>query len=273
MTSHPKMRGLSTRTYDLSDAMRARMINPAFPKASQYDPDWVFDNEMGPNVLWLTEWATRDLNLKPSMKVLDLGCGKALSSIFLAEEFGVSVWATDLWIAAEDNAQRILAAGHEDRITAVHAEAHSLPYDEGFFDVIVSFDSYQYFGTADLYIGYLLQFLKPGGTLCILIPGVTDETGVTPPAHLQQWWAWDFCCFHTIEWWCQHWEKTGLVEIEIADMLPDGAAHWLSWCEICAEAGCGLEDGKAAAWEADMLREDAGRTFTFPRLIARKPAS
>ena len=38
--------------------------------------------------------------IEPGMKVLDLGCGKAMSSIFLAREFRVSVWATDLWIPA-----------------------------------------------------------------------------------------------------------------------------------------------------------------------------
>ena len=42
----------------------------------------------GTNVLWLTEWLTSELDLRPGMKVLDLGCGRASSSIFL-QEFGV----------------------------------------------------------------------------------------------------------------------------------------------------------------------------------------
>jgi hypothetical protein len=32
--------------------------------------------------------------------VLDLGCGRASSSIFLRREFGVQVWAADLWFSA-----------------------------------------------------------------------------------------------------------------------------------------------------------------------------
>ena len=36
------------------------------------------------------------------MKILDLGCGKGLTSIFLAKEFGVQVYATDLWITAAE---------------------------------------------------------------------------------------------------------------------------------------------------------------------------
>ena len=63
-----------------------------FPRSSKYDPAWVIENEMGPNVLWLTEFLCEALDLTPGMRVLDLGCGKALSSIFLAREFKVQVF-------------------------------------------------------------------------------------------------------------------------------------------------------------------------------------
>jgi cyclopropane fatty-acyl-phospholipid synthase-like methyltransferase len=35
------------------------------------------------------------MEFKPGMRVLDMGCGKALTSIFLANEFGVTVFAND----------------------------------------------------------------------------------------------------------------------------------------------------------------------------------
>jgi methylmalonyl-CoA mutase C-terminal domain/subunit len=47
------------------------------------------------------------------MRVLDIGCGRAVSSIFLRREFGVQVWATDLWFTASENQQRIRDAGME----------------------------------------------------------------------------------------------------------------------------------------------------------------
>lgn len=59
--------------------------NEKFPLSNKYDPQWVLDNEMGPNALWLTEWLTRDMDLTPGMRVLDMGCGKCLSSVFLAQ--------------------------------------------------------------------------------------------------------------------------------------------------------------------------------------------
>ena len=54
-------------------------------------------------------------------------------------------------------------------------EAHTLPFAQGFFDALLSFDAYHYFGTDDLYLGYVSQFVRPGGSLGIVVPGVLSE--------------------------------------------------------------------------------------------------
>src|SRR3712207_1815489 len=97
-----------------------------FPRSSRYDPAGVIAHEMGPNVLWLTEFLCEAMELRRGMRVLDLGCGKALSSIFLAREFDLEVWATDLWIPATENAARIREAHLEDRVFPIHADARKL---------------------------------------------------------------------------------------------------------------------------------------------------
>ncbi len=96
-----------------------------FPRAARYHPDWVIGNGMtgAGNTLWLTEWLAGALELKPGMRVLDLGCGRAISSIFLAREYGVEVWATDLWISATENLLRICDAGLDGRVFPIHADA------------------------------------------------------------------------------------------------------------------------------------------------------
>ena len=92
-----------------------RLLSEHFPRSSQYHPEWVLANASGgANSLWLTEWLARALDLRPGMRVLDLGCGRASSSIFLRREFGVQVWATDLWFSAAENIQRIRDAGAGD---------------------------------------------------------------------------------------------------------------------------------------------------------------
>jgi cyclopropane fatty-acyl-phospholipid synthase-like methyltransferase len=122
------------------------------------------------------------------MRVLDLGCGKGLSSIFLAKEYLVQVWATDLWINASDNYKRIKADGLTDRVFPIHSDARELPFAEEFFDVIVCVDAYIYFGTDDLYLDYLHRFVKPGGQIGIVGLG-TLLSGGTGFGAGQDWWT------------------------------------------------------------------------------------
>ena len=118
------------------------LLNDRFPRASKYDRTWIFRHQMGPNALWLMEWLCSDMNLQPGMRVLDMGCGMAMSSIFLAREFDLQVWATDLWIPASKNLEHIKEQGLADRVFPIHADAHALPYAVGFFDAIVSVVAY-----------------------------------------------------------------------------------------------------------------------------------
>jgi len=251
----------------MADAeLTARLAKARFPRASRYDGRWIVDNLMGPNVLWLAEYLSGKLSLQPGMRVLDLGCGKALSSIFFAKEFGVEVTAADLWIKPEENRKRIDAAGVGDLVTPVHAEAHALPLTHKSFDAIVSLDAYQYFGTDDLYLGYILKFLKPGGRIGIVCPGLAHEI-VEPPAHLKPWWEWDFCCFHSPGWWRNHWQKTGLVTVECADWMEDGHALWLDWYRATVHLLEGFHRQGAVDGIA-MLEADRGKLFGFTCVVA-----
>lgn len=224
---------------------------------------------MGPHVLWLAEWLCQDLPLRPGMHVLDLGCGRGVSSIFLAREFGVSVWAADLWIKPNENRPRIEQAEIADRVFPIFTEAHDLPFAEGSFDAILSVDAYHYFGTDDLYVGYIAKYLKPDGVLGIVVPGAATEISEFPPPQLAEFWDWDFCSFHSSMWWRRHWEKTGFMKVQIADWLADGWKLWIEWSDACAEFG--PERIRAMARrEADMLRTDEGRTFGFTRVVGRR---
>src|SRR4051812_50087044 len=107
----------------------ALILSARFPRASAYHPGWIVASASGgANPLWLTEWLTEVLDLRPGMRVLDLGCGRAMSSIFLRREFGVEVWATDLWFNPAENIQRIRDAGVGDGVFPIHADARRLPF-------------------------------------------------------------------------------------------------------------------------------------------------
>lgn len=245
--------------------LTALLTRAEFPRSASYDPLWMLENLMGPNALWLAEALSQVMDLQAGSRVLDLGCGKAISSVFLAREFGFQVWATDLWVSANDNWQRICTAHLQQQVFPLHAEAHDLPFAHNFFDALLSFDAYHYFGTDDLYLEYIAQFVRPGGTLGIVVPGVLQELNGELPPHLAAAWQGDWWSFHSPAWWQQHWKQSGLVEIESADSIPDGWMHWLRWLEVCEEAGFACPPEEKA-----MLEADAGRTLGFTRLVARK---
>ena len=247
---------------ELTDILRLE----AYPRSASYDPEWVLENQMGPNVLWLAESLTQKMDLKPGMRVLDMGCGKAISSIFLAKEFDLQVWATDLWIKPNENWQRIREAGMEDQVFPIHSDAHNLPYADEFFDALVSLDAYHYFGTDDLYLGwYYSRLVKPGGQIGMVIPGLVEEFVGGLPNHLKTFWDWEFWSFHSPHWWSNHWEKSGKVAVELSEMVTEGWQQWLCWEEVRYSQG--ISDDFS---EAEMLRADAGRNLGLVRMVARR---
>ena len=34
---------------------------------------------------------------------------------------------------------------------------------------------------------------------------------------------------HSAAWWRRHWEQSGIMDIEVADTMPDGWQRWLDW--------------------------------------------
>jgi cyclopropane fatty-acyl-phospholipid synthase-like methyltransferase len=145
-----------------------RLLSERFPRSNKYHPEWLIAGcSSGANPLWVTEWLTDRVDLWPGSRVLDLGCGRAQSSIFLRHEFEVEVWAVDLWFSAKENLQRIRDAHVDEGVYPIRADARSLPFADDFFDTIISVDSFPYFGTDDQYLGYLTRFVKPGGQIAI----------------------------------------------------------------------------------------------------------
>lgn len=244
--------------------MDQRFVSQRFPRSSGYHPEWIIASVSGgANALWLTEWLTEALNLRPGMRVLDLGCGRGASSVFLRREFNVQVWAVDLWFSVSERFQRIQDAGVEDGVFPIHADARALPFAPDFFDAIVCIDSFPYYGTDDLYLAYLARFVKPGGQVGVAGAGLVRETDGAVPEHLRAWWTPDLSCLHSASWWRRHWERSGIVDLEVAETMVDGWHLWLDWHRVVAPHN--LE-------EIQALEADRGRYLGYVRLVGRKRA-
>lgn len=229
------------------------MRHERFPRASAYDPNWVFTNHMGPNVVWLTDALTQVLDLRPGMRVLDMGCGTALSSIFLAREFGVEVWAVDLWVPAHDNFGRIREAGLMEQVYAIHAEGRAYPFQDGFFDAAVSVDSYHYWGRDPGHLDYVAGFVRPGGVVGIVVPGDGADAGG------------DAGTFHSATWWRALWERSAGMTVEHAEMLEGGWELWWRFCEAS-----GAWSGREASAGGDAALLSANPALGFTRIVARR---
>jgi cyclopropane fatty-acyl-phospholipid synthase-like methyltransferase len=235
-----------------------------FPRSSAYHPEWVAAGISGAaNPLWMAEWLTEGMELRPGMRVLDLGCGRALSSVFLRREFGVQVWATDLWFSASENLQRIRDAGVDDGVLPFHADARALPYAAEFFDAVLSLDSFVYYGTDDLYLNYLARFVKPGGLVAMAGAGLMREIEGPLPAHLRTWWTPELWCLHSAGWWQRHWERTGILDVSVADTMPDVWRTWLDWHRVIAP------DNVA---EIQTLEADRGSYLGYVRVVGQRRA-
>ena len=91
----------------------------------KYWPYFTKEYLMGPNSFRLLDELIRR---KPSdvrfHRTLDLGCGFALTSLFIANETDTdTVYACDLWVPATENYRRIRDNHLEDRIIPIHGDA------------------------------------------------------------------------------------------------------------------------------------------------------
>ncbi|MBR4290070.1 MAG: methyltransferase domain-containing protein [Oscillospiraceae bacterium] len=135
-------------------------------------------------------------------KVLDLGCGKGLTSLILARETGAKIYANDLWIPAEDNAKRFNEWGIGEQITPVHKDANELEFDKGQFSSLVSIDSYHYFATKKCFFEEkILPFLSDKAVVLIGIPGIKDEYTGRSEELLPEWLGNEACMFKSPTEW------------------------------------------------------------------------
>ncbi len=237
-----------------------KMNNPLYPLSAKYDPQWIIENQMGSQCLWLTEALVKNMNLKPGMRILDLGCGKALSSIFLAKEFGAEVWAFDLRISASDNWRRIKEANAEKTVFPIQGNALEMPFADAFFDAVISINSIWSYGTeANFVDAHLARVVKPKGQIGIVIPGFYDELNEAPE-YLKPYWHPDFNLYHSPAWWRALWGKAESIDIHSIDAFENNEGVKI-WCDF--------------AWIVDpngnkLMEIDNGRNVTFLKLLAAK---
>lgn len=232
--------------------------------ANRYDRSFIEENIMGPNPLKLLEQLIHEHPISQSDTVLDLGCGRGVTSAFLAKECGARVFAADLWITPTENKNRFDQLELDSQqIIPISAEAHALPFAEEFFDVVVSVDSYHYFGLDEKYLEtHLLPLVKRGGFLLIAVPGFKrDIHSNLPKELLLSWNAEDLDTMHDIPHWKRIMEASKGVQIVSIHEMEDAEECWNDWLAC---------DNEYAKNDRASMQAGAGKYMNFIAMILRR---
>ncbi|HUI84444.1 MAG TPA: methyltransferase domain-containing protein [Candidatus Binatia bacterium] len=128
--------------------------------------------EMEHHHINITQQTLALMNLKPGQRVLDLGCGAGWASRLLAQLVGGGerpgqVVGLDV---SDEMIRRARANSTEyDNIIFVVGSAQQIPWQENFFDRVLSVESFYYYADQDRALAELFRALAPKGELYILI--------------------------------------------------------------------------------------------------------
>ena len=129
--------------------------------------------EMESHHISIAEQTIRKMQLKPGERVLDLGCGVGWATRILARlvadgpEGGGQVIGLDV---SDEMISRARAASKEfENVMYVWGSAQKIPWQENFFDKVLSIESFYYYADQDLALVELFRVMAPNAKLYILI--------------------------------------------------------------------------------------------------------
>jgi len=129
--------------------------------------------EMEQHHISIAEQTIRKMELKPGERVLDLGCGVGWATRIVARlvadgpEGGGQVVGLDV---ADEMISRARGASKEfENILYVWGSAQKIPWQENYFDKVLSIESFYYYADQDHALNELFRVMAPKGKLYILI--------------------------------------------------------------------------------------------------------
>ena len=143
--------------------------------------------EMEQHHISITQQTLAMMGLKPGQRVLDLGCGAGWASRLLAQLVGggetpgpgsparpsLAGWGGGQVIGLDVSDEMIRRARanstHYDNLMFVVGSAQQIPWEENFFDKVLSVESFYYYGDQEGALAELFRVMAPKGELFILI--------------------------------------------------------------------------------------------------------
>jgi len=121
----------------------------------------------------ITEKTLRRMDLRPGERVLDLGCGSGWATRLLARLVGDGPSGSGqvIGIDISDEMVRLARASSREfeNVMFVQGSAAQIPWEENFFDKVLSVESFYYYPEQDRALAELFRVMAPRGRLFILI--------------------------------------------------------------------------------------------------------
>lgn len=219
---------------------------------------------MGPNPVKLEEELLQDHKIPDGAVVCDLGSGQGLTSVFLAKEFGFTVYAADLWSDPDENRRFFNTFGlSQTQIVPVKADATALPFSKEFFDAVVSVDSYNYFGRDERYLDEkLLPFVKSGGYVYVSVPGMKKDCHDNLPAELLLSWTPEQLDYmHDVQYWESVVSKSKTAEVLCVKEMESNEEVWADWL---------AQENEYAVGDRKSMEAGGGKYLNFIAIVLRK---
>lgn len=235
-------------------------------KSEKYNTPELMSKIMGPNPVKLEEELLIDSKIPENAVVCDLGSGQGLTSVFLAREYGYTVYAADLWSDPEENRKFFDEMGlSREKIIPVKADAENLPFNKEFFDAVVSTDSYNYFGRDENYLdNKLLPYVKSGGYIYIAIPGMKKDCHDNLPKELLLSWTPEQLEYmHDVEYWSKMAGKCKGAEVIAVSEMESNDEVWTDWL---------MQDNEYAKGDRRSMEAGGGKYLNFIKIVLRKKA-
>ena len=129
--------------------------------------------EMEHHHLNITEKTIRLMRLRPGERVLDLGCGSGWATRLLARivSEGPAGFGQVVGVDVSDEMIRHAREASKDfeNILYVWGSAQQIPWEENFFDKVLSVESFYYYPDQERALAELFRVMAPHGRLFILI--------------------------------------------------------------------------------------------------------